>query len=470
MRNTYTICLLSALITLFCFFHISTEASNYVKVAVIGGIPRMNKNQEPQKLVDQVIEFWGKQLKQVLPDKPDLIVLPEACDRPSGMSREEQFNYYHIRKDQVKEYLASAAKENHCYIAFGTKRQSEDGIWYNSAYILDREGRETGVYNKNFPTIGEMESGIKAGDEVPVIQCDFGRVALAICFDLNFPELLAKYRKTKPDIVLFSSIYHGGLMQNYWAYSCRSFFVGSIGDREAPSEIRNPLGEVVASTTNYFNFVVAKINLDRRLVHLDENWDKLTRLKEKYGDGVTVKDPGQVGAVLVTSENDHVTADQMVEEFEIKLLDDYFDRSRKHRLEPGNIILSSLSERPFSADDRQSKNNQLQKEINPMKRYGKVIKVKSEKLDYYKKLHAKPWPEVVRAIRECHIRNFSIYLKDDYLFSYYEYVGNDYDADMKKLSELTREWLKETDLCQEPVETAKEGEWWAGMEEVFHAD
>ena len=229
------------------------------------------------------------------------------------------------------------------------------------------------------------------------------------------------------------------------------------------------MGEVIASNTNYFDYAVARINLDCQLVHIDYNKDKLFDLKKKYGDAVTITDPdGRLDAILVESKAPNISVVQMLKEFDIELLDDYFDRSRKFRLEPENIILSSSLERP--ADDLQSANNQLQKEIKPMKRYGNVIKVKPEKLDYYKKLHAEPWPEVIKAINECNVRNFSIYFKDGYLYSYYEYIGTDYNADMEKLSELTKEWLKETDPCQVPVETAKKGEWWAEMEEVFHAD
>lgn len=93
-------------------------------------------------------------------------------------------------------------------------------------------------------------------------------------------------------------------------------------------------------------------------------------------------------------------------------------------------------------------------------------------LDQYKELHANPWPGVLEQITECNIRNYSIYLKDDYLFSYFEYVGEDFAADMTKMAEdsLTREWWKLTDPCQVPLETRKEGEWWASMEEVFHHD
>ena len=107
-----------------------------------------------------------------------------------------------------------------------------------------------------------------------------------------------------------------------------------------------------------------------------------------------------------------------------------------------------------------------------MKRYGMVIKVKPEKVEEYKKLHAAVWPDVLRKISECYIRNYSIYLKDNYLFSFFEYTGNDYKTDMAKMAgdPATQEWWKLTDPCQEPLESKKEGEWWAVMDEVFHHD
>jgi predicted amidohydrolase len=308
------------------------DASNHVTVATIGNRPpAYDPAQGMQKIVVQVTEFWRKELRQVLPDKPDLILLPEACDRSEGLTDEQQSEYYRARKDQVLDFFASVAKENHCYIVFGTKRQQQDGIWRNSSIVLDRGGKVAGIYNKNFPTIGEIEDGIVPGDEVPLFNCDFGKVACAICFDLNFEELLQKFARAKPDIILFSSMYHGGLMQGYWAYRCRSFFVGAVGFREAPSEIRGPLGNVVASTSNYFDFTLARINLDNRMVHLDYNWGKLKDLKEKYGKDVTITDPGRLGVVLITSEHERVTAGDMVKEFQMELLDDYFNRSRAAR-------------------------------------------------------------------------------------------------------------------------------------------
>ncbi|WP_284645578.1 L-rhamnose mutarotase [Paenibacillus silviterrae] len=107
-----------------------------------------------------------------------------------------------------------------------------------------------------------------------------------------------------------------------------------------------------------------------------------------------------------------------------------------------------------------------------MKRYGSVIKVREEKLEEYKRLHASVWPGVLNMIHACNIRNYSIYYKDGYLFSYFEYHGEDYEADMAKMAAdpETRRWWELCDPCQEPLETRKEGEWWAEMEEVFHTD
>ena len=105
-------------------------------------------------------------------------------------------------------------------------------------------------------------------------------------------------------------------------------------------------------------------------------------------------------------------------------------------------------------------------------RKGSVIKVKPEKLEYYKMLHAKPWPVVDSMLKICNIRNYSIYYRDGYLFSYLEYTGIDWEADMAKMAadSSTQAWWKETDPCQEPVESAVEGEWWADLEEVYHLD
>ncbi len=112
-----------------------------------------------------------------------------------------------------------------------------------------------------------------------------------------------------------------------------------------------------------------------------------------------------------------------------------------------------------------------------VKRYGHVIGLKPEKIEEYKQLHADVWPGVLKMITESNIRNYSIYLGEleegkYYLFSYFEYTGDDFEADMAKMAAdpTTQKWWTFCEPCQAPIPTRKEGEWWAGMEEVFHYD
>jgi L-rhamnose mutarotase len=107
-----------------------------------------------------------------------------------------------------------------------------------------------------------------------------------------------------------------------------------------------------------------------------------------------------------------------------------------------------------------------------VKRYGQVIGVRSECLQEYKAYHAQVWPEVLETIRACNIRNYSIFQKDGQLFAYFEYIGDDFEADMARMAAdpKTQEWWAIMEPMQEPLDTRAEGEWWADMEEVFHID
>ncbi len=104
-----------------------------------------------------------------------------------------------------------------------------------------------------------------------------------------------------------------------------------------------------------------------------------------------------------------------------------------------------------------------------MQRFGQIIKVRPEKEAYYKELHANAWKGVLDKITECNIRNYSIFLRDGFLFAYFEYVGQDFEADMAKMAEdaTTQEWWAECKPCQQPIDTASTDEWWVNMEQVF---
>jgi len=108
-------------------------------------------------------------------------------------------------------------------------------------------------------------------------------------------------------------------------------------------------------------------------------------------------------------------------------------------------------------------------------RYAWVTGLKPDKIERYEYLHSHPWPTVNKMIKDCHIQNYSIYEREidgkTYLFSYLEYTGTNFAADMKIMAAdpETQRWWKETDPCQAPLpDAAANGKIWSDAKEVFH--
>jgi L-rhamnose mutarotase len=107
-----------------------------------------------------------------------------------------------------------------------------------------------------------------------------------------------------------------------------------------------------------------------------------------------------------------------------------------------------------------------------VRRVGQVIRVRPDAIEAYERLHADAWPGVLATLRAANIRNYSIFRHDDVLFAYYEYVGDDYAADLARIAAdpVTQAWWTLTDPMQEPYPERAEGSWWLDLPEIFHTD
>lgn len=105
-------------------------------------------------------------------------------------------------------------------------------------------------------------------------------------------------------------------------------------------------------------------------------------------------------------------------------------------------------------------------------RYGVVSTLKPESKQKYIDLHANAWPKVNEMIKECNLQNYSIYQINNFLFSYYEYTGEDYEADMAKMAadKTTQEWWDECIPCMKPLEGHGSEGVWTTMKEIYHLD
>jgi L-rhamnose mutarotase len=107
-----------------------------------------------------------------------------------------------------------------------------------------------------------------------------------------------------------------------------------------------------------------------------------------------------------------------------------------------------------------------------VRRFGQRIDVRPERIVDYERLHADPWPPVLDQIRRSNIRNYTIFREGTSLFAYFEYVGDDFAADMAAMAAdpETQRWWAQTDAMQEPLPDREPGGWWKDMDEIFHTD
>lgn len=107
-----------------------------------------------------------------------------------------------------------------------------------------------------------------------------------------------------------------------------------------------------------------------------------------------------------------------------------------------------------------------------MKRYGQILKLRPEYEVEYIRHHAAVWPDVLARIHRSHIRNYSIFLRDGILFAYFEYVGEDFESDMRAMAAdpATQRWWALMEPMQEKWPTATASDWWSNLTEVFHVD
>jgi L-rhamnose mutarotase len=103
-------------------------------------------------------------------------------------------------------------------------------------------------------------------------------------------------------------------------------------------------------------------------------------------------------------------------------------------------------------------------------RHSQLVKVRPERRDEYLALHAAVWPQVEATLTASNFTNYTIFIHDDLLISYFEYAGDDYAADLERIAAdpVTRKWWTHTDPCQTPVDGAPEGAIWVDAREVWH--
>lgn len=216
------------------------------------------------------------------------------------------------------------ATRNKCTVA-GSIKLEDAGKVYNALAFIDPDGEFLGDYRKTYLARGELDCGLSPGNGATVVDTPAGRIGGVICFDLNYDKLRDGYHALKPDILAFSSMFHGDHLQRNWAYQCRSFLASACKDNS--SDIVDPMGRVIASTNCYGRIVRSRINLDRFIMHQDGNLEHFSDIQRKYGNEVEIEWNSALGVAILYSKSPAHLAGEIATEFDLVELDDYLQMS-----------------------------------------------------------------------------------------------------------------------------------------------
>jgi len=256
----------------------------------------------------------------------DLIALPETCRGQNEKTQE-------TLDGPTVSALAGLAEKHRTYMVVPIDRQDGDRR-LNSAVILDRRGRIAGVYDKVYPFwVDEFtrRPPVQPGQTVTVISTDFGRLGVAICYDVNWAPLWQRLSDFGAELVIWPSAYSAGrtlqaraidfsyyVMSATWVPDC---LVYDIDGEQLVYEKAN---------SGDFNVTRFGFDLDRCIFHQDLNRPaRIAKLlKERGDDVVEEKWLPMEGCFVLKAKRPGVSARALARQYGLEERRPYLNRSR----------------------------------------------------------------------------------------------------------------------------------------------
>ena len=222
------------------------------------------------------------------------------------------------------EAVGQLARRYHMYVICPIREQAGPRQ-YNTAVLLDRQGKVVGTYRKMFVYWGE---NVNLGERgVGVFDTDFGRIAMLTCFDANFDEVWQEAERKGAEIVFWPSAYGGGMPLNGYAM-IHNYYVVAVGW----GNLIDPLGRTIepAEKPRPQQFL-ATLDLDLTITHTNFNEKKVPQLLKEHAGEVELV-PGNYDMeswYVLRATKPGVRVRDLCRQYKIETLREYRQRSRQ---------------------------------------------------------------------------------------------------------------------------------------------
>ena len=289
-------------------------------------IASISQNRLEAKNYEEMIKKILKRMDEVVSFQPDIVCLPEAFPFVNlDTGRPPLSEVAEVPIGPVSTQFAEFAKKNHCYVVCSIYTKEED-YYYNSAVIINRDGKSVGEYRKIRPTEGEIEGGITPGPFEPtVFKTDFGVIGAQICFDIEWPDGWKRLRESGAEIVFWPSAFAGGKAVNTMAWMNKYCVVSST--RKDTTKICDISGEEIAWTGRWDDWICAPVNLEKAFLHTWPYVRRFNDIRTKYGQKIQIRTFHEEEWSIIESRSPDVKVADVLKEFELKTYEELIGSS-----------------------------------------------------------------------------------------------------------------------------------------------
>ncbi|MCG9695496.1 carbon-nitrogen hydrolase family protein [Shewanella sp. Isolate11] len=234
------------------------------------------------------LNFINEQLNQLkVTTRPHLVVLPECCLLFGGHESQQLAYACTDEHSELKQELAAMAAAFGIYLVAGTiPILAGDGRIYSRSYLFDDQGQTLGHYDKLHLFDVDIKDSTKSyresdtfcpGERVSVVDTPFGKVGMAICYDLRFADLFRAMRLQGADIIVLPAAFTRVTGKAHWqpllqaraienqcfVLAAAQWGIHNEGRRETwgHSSIIGPWGEVIAQKPEQCGWLTSSIDI-----------------------------------------------------------------------------------------------------------------------------------------------------------------------------------------------------------------
>jgi predicted amidohydrolase len=262
----------------------------------------------------------------------DLAVLPE--DAVTGETHDDPAAHSVPLEGKLLEIMGAAARRNHTYVIVPTNLAEDPsrGIYTNAAILLDRQGKVVGIYRKVHLVAGEtsekLEGGLTPGKSFPVFDCDFGKLGILICYDIEFDDGWDVLGRKGAEVVAWTS-QSPQMLQPRWRAAQHGYYIVSSTWRNNVS-VFDPIGDIIAQTREEpASILVTQIDLTYLIVGWQPKLENGKVLADKYGEAVGFRYSESEDRGIFWSNDPDRPIGQMVRELGLETLPVGLARNRQ---------------------------------------------------------------------------------------------------------------------------------------------